>query len=174
MKEPSTKTSIQFRWSVSASQSEDNSCFSLPPIVKVSISPSSIKTSSTPLPLLNNPSKKTESFISANTNRQMCPLTLTYSQLYRSQHPAPKKKISETQVSIYSILNRKSSQTLHAASLSESTDVQQSSLEQYKRLRTPQLRRLHVSEKNIKEAKKLYFNPACRVFVPLSSIVEAS
>ncbi|UJR22542.1 hypothetical protein I4U23_025591 [Adineta vaga] len=179
MKELSQKASIQFRWSISAAQSQEKTLFSYPPIYTARNLPTnrltlSTKKSSPRLPMLNNFQKKTEPFISTNTNRQICPLVLNYSQLYRAQHPLTKKKSSEIQTPPFSLLIKRPSQILDASSSPDSSDSLNSINEQYIRLRTAQIRRLHVSEKNIKEAKKLYFNAACKVFVPLSSIMEVS
>jgi len=44
--------------------------------------------------------------------------------------------------------------------------------EKYIRLPSSQLRRLHVSNKYMREAKKMYFNAVSRVFVPRRSFIE--
>jgi hypothetical protein len=101
------------------------------------------------------------------SNRQSSPLLLTYFQLHRAQISKQKKKKTQTQYSFLPLLNEKSNNT--------SIDNHQLiSNDEYIRLQTSQLKRLHVSDKYIKEAKKLYFNAASKVFVPRRSIVETS
>jgi hypothetical protein len=57
---------------------------------------------------------------------------------------------------------------------SSSQSTSSSTIDKYVRLQTAQLRRLHVSEKYMNEAKTLYFNPASKVFVPRHAITPVS
>ncbi|CAF3652564.1 unnamed protein product [Adineta steineri] len=150
-------------------------------INRLPCSTTNLSSSSTHLPIINNMNKKNELSISTNSNnnnKQKCPLLLTYSQLYRAQPLSQMKKTPQAKFSIYSLLNNKhiNKTTVNENSLSSSSssDQQQLTTDRYIRLRTPQLRRLNVSDKYMKEAKKLYFNVNCKVFVPYSSIVEVS
>jgi hypothetical protein len=137
------------------------------------------------LPNINNTDKKKELPISPdeNTNGNINPLSITYSQLHQAQHPSPTKKKSETRFSIYPLLNNKRNNLsginndilLSSKSTSSSTTNQRRlTNDKYIRLPISQLRRLHVSNKYIKEAKTLYFNATSKVFVPRHSIVQIS
>jgi hypothetical protein len=95
--------------------------------------------------------------LSQSTDQErISPLSLTYSQLHHAQtnRRTRKRVLNDTRNNV-------------SGSSSLSTD-------EYVRLQTTQLRRLHVSEKYMKEAKKLYFNAASKSFVPRLSIVPVS
>jgi len=226
VKEPTKKSGIEFRWSVSASQfavleknsssnfhlvSHDNNqhksfVFFIPSssgmsrkiilfnifyvyllytvqnsrTSRIKFSKKKVSPCSPDLPPLNDANMKKQKSISTNENndQRISPLFLTYSQLFRTQHPSQMKKASETRSSMFPLLNNKRnhipnvnrniSLSLEPSSLS--TDQQQLTTNQYIRLRPTQLRRLHMTEKNTQEAKKLYFNAASKVFVPYSAI----
>lgn len=131
-----------------------------------SISPLSISPSSPRLPNINKMKKKTILSNSTNEVRQS-PLSLTYFQL----HHAQMKTKSQASYSLSPLSNNKQNRMSIVA---ESPSQEQLTHDEYIRLHTSQLKRLHVSDKYMKEAKKLYFNPASKVFVPRRSIVEIS
>jgi hypothetical protein len=147
---------------------------------RIKFSKKEVSPCSPDLPPLNDVNMKKQKSISTNENndQRISPLFLTYSQLFRTQHPSQMKKASETRSSMFPLLNNKRnhipnvnrniSLSLEPSSLS--TDHQQLTTNQYIRLRPTQLRRLHMTEKNTQEAKKLYFNAASKVFVPYSAI----
>ena len=129
-----------------------------------SISPSPSSPSSPRLPELKKGKKNMSNSMSDISNAQSSPLLLTYFQLHHAQISSQtKKKKTRTQYSFLPLLNEKSNDN-HQLIFND----------EYIRLQTSQLKRLHVSDKYIKEAKKLYFNAASRVFVPQRSIVEIS
>lgn len=137
------------------------------------------------LPNINN-SNKIKELSSSSTDESdsghINPLSLSYSQLYQKQKSSQTKRNSQTRYSIDPLTRDKRSSvslvntdiSTSSDSTSSSSDHQQSSNDKYIRLHTSQLRRLHVSNKYIKEAKKLYFNAALRVFVPRHSIIQIS
>jgi hypothetical protein len=136
------------------------------------------------LPNINNSNKTKELSSSSDESDSghINPLSLSYSQLYQHKKSSQTKKNSQTRHSIDPLTrDKRSSVSLVNTDISTSSDStlsssyhQQSSNDKYIRLHTSQLRRLHVSNKYMKEAKKLYFNATLRVFVPRHSIIQIS
>jgi hypothetical protein len=186
VKESTKKPAVEFRWSTTAAQLrspennslvnirlmnlDDSSRASLASIEKSSLH-------SPRLPIINNIPKKTQSSASPDENNhgQVSPLLLHYSELHRPQIPSKTTNKSRTQLSIYSLLSNKRNHISAAnknVSLSSHSTSSSPINDKYFRLPLSQLRRLQVSNKYIKEAKTLYFNPVSKVFVPRHSIVQ--
>lgn len=103
----------------------------------------------------------------------MSPLSLTYAQLYHGDLSPRSKKKSQSQTSLLPSLNNTNKRNSFSNRRSDVNQIPPTNNpDKYIRLPIAQLRRLHVSSKYIKEAKKLYFNAATKVFVPRHAIVE--
>lgn len=118
---------------------------------------------------------------------QRSPLLLNYAQLHKSSSsPSPILRSRQARLSIYQIPNDKqhgmpnvNEKPLPTSKASAASTTTASSIptkvfnglpnNNLVRLNTPQLRRLNVSEQYMNEAKKLYFNADCKIFVPYTS-----
>jgi hypothetical protein len=155
---------------------------------KNSVSQSSIHTSKSSF--LSNVAKQCESPVSTEQEKSSIPntpLLLTYAQLHQLPPPSRVRRPTYAHACIDPILNdkrnsisvvnskvfftsRPSDSSTTTISLLPTKDNYEIVNDNFVRLKTPQLRRLSVSEKYINEAKKLYFNPDCRIFVPRVAI----
>ena len=121
-------------------------------------------------PITDSNKKKKLSFSSDDDTLQLTqisPLSLTFAQLHHAQLSPRSKKKSQSHTSLLpSLNNKRNSLSIHHPNVSTNNQ------EKYVRLPSSQLRRLHVSSKYIEEAKKLYFNPVSKIFVPRHSVTE--
>lgn len=138
------------------------------------VSREKLSPSSPRLPSIHDPHKKTKLAISIEDDHpthQMSPLSLTYAQLYHGDLSPRSKKKSQSQTSLLPPINN-SNKRNSLSNRRNNTKEAPPNPDKYIRLPIAQLRRLQVSSKYIKEAKKLYFNAATKVFVPRHAIVE--
>lgn len=128
------------------------------------------------LPVIVDSKEKHKLSLSSDDDKspsiQISPISLTYAQLHHAQLSPQTKKKSRSHTSLLPALdnNKRNSLSIHRANAPQ--DSSTNNPDKYVRLPISQLRRLHVSSKYIKEAKKLYFNPVTKVFVPRHAVVE--
>jgi hypothetical protein len=132
---------------------------------------------SLPLPSIAKYSRSPTLTKQEKSSPQRSPLLLNYAQLHKSRS-------RQARLSIYQIPNDKqhgmpnvNEKPLPTSKASAASTTTASSIptkvglphDNLVRLNTPQLRRLNVSEQYMNEAKKLYFNADCKIFVPYTS-----
>lgn len=111
------------------------------------------------------------------------PVVMTYSQLHRPDQQQDKRRPSQYHVSAEkssnvsvatSKISLSSNPSLASTMLPSVIEELRLPINHPVRLQTAQLRRLHISEKYINEAKELYFDATARVFLPRMPTMNVS